>query len=191
VREHILNLDDENDPVQDPEIARHLADCAGCRALFNGVDKTWTALSAHPGLDPSPGFNQAVWRKIEAAEARQPLRLLRLAFLPPPVRVLAWSGAAALLIGFSLLLLLPAAPSAGPVQFSANDQRDQELLLDVDQLMNFDESRVMDVYEEWDVTNEVRTAEPDPKDPAGGSEPAAGDPGKALLLSRTDGSHKA
>ena len=46
VREHILNLDDENDPVQDPEIARHLADCAGCRALFNGVDKTWTALSA-------------------------------------------------------------------------------------------------------------------------------------------------
>jgi len=191
VRDHILNLDDENDPVRDPEVARHLADCAECRKLLEGVDMTWAALSAHPGLDPSPGFNQAVWRKIEAAEARQPLRLLRLAFLPPPVRIVAWSGAAALLIVFSLLLLLPAAPSPTPVAFSANDQRDQQLLLEVDRLMDFDESRVMDVYEEWDMTNEAHPSEPEATDPAGGQEPSGGVPAKALLSGSANGSFKA
>jgi len=28
VRDHLLNLDDENDPVRDPEVTRHLAGCA-------------------------------------------------------------------------------------------------------------------------------------------------------------------
>ncbi|HOT00676.1 MAG TPA: hypothetical protein PLY66_06690 [Acidobacteriota bacterium] len=191
MRDHILNLDDENDPARNPEVARHLADCAECRELLEGVEKTWAVLSAHPGLDPSPGFNQAVWRKIEAAEARQPLRLLRLAFLPPPVRVVAWSGAAALLIAFSLLLLLPGDLSPAPVEFSANDQRDQQLLLEVDQLMDYDESRVMDVYEEWDMTNEVRPTEPEAADPVDGQDPADGMPGKALLSNPADSSLKA
>ncbi len=191
VRDHILELDDENDPARNPEVARHLASCAECRELLEGVDKTWSALSAHPGLDPSPGFNQAVWRKIEAAEARQPLRLLRLAFLPPSVRIVAWSGAAALLIAFSLLLLLPAGPSPAPVEFSANDQRDQQLLLEVDQLMDFDESRLMDVYEEWDMTNGTRSSEPEAADPADGQEPSGEAPDKALLSGSAIGSFKA
>lgn len=191
VRDHILNLDDENDPVRDPEVTRHLAGCAECRELLEGVDKTWSALSAHPGLDPSPGFNQAVWRKIEAAEVRQPLRLLRLAFLPPPVRIVAWSGAAALLIACSLLLLLPSAPSPAPVEFSANDQSDQQLLLEVDRLMDFDESRLLDVYEEWDVTNENRPSEPEDADPADGQVPSGGAPAKVLSSGSANGSFKA
>ena len=161
VRDHILNLDDENDPVRDPEVTRHLAGCAECRELLEGVDKTWSALSAHPGLDPSPGFNQAVWRKIEAAEVRQPLRLLRLAFLP------------------------------APVEFSANDQRDQQLLLEVDRLMDFDESRLLDVYEEWDVTNENRPSEPEDADPADGQVPSGGAPAKVLSSGSANGSFKA
>lgn len=190
VRDYILKRDDENDPVQDPEVVRHLAGCAECRELSEGVDKTWAALSAHPGIDPSPGFNEAVWRKIEAAEARQPLRLLRLAFLPPPVRIAAWSGATALLIALSLLLLLPAVPAPAPMEFSANDQRDQQLLLDVDQLMDYDESRVMDVYEEWDMTNEAQPAEPDAADPANGQESSGGVPAKVLWSGSANGSFK-
>ncbi len=103
---------------------------------------------------------------------------------------MAWSGAAALLIAFSLLLLLPAGPAPVPVEFSVNDQRDQQLLLEVDQLMDFDESRMMDVYEEWDMTNEVRPSEPEAADPADGQKPSGGAPAKALLPDSANGSFK-
>jgi hypothetical protein len=181
VRDHILNLDEENDPIRDPEVARHLAGCADCQTLLEGIDRTWKALSAHPGLEPSPGFNQSVWRKIEAAERQQPLRWLQLAFLPPPVRILAWSSAAVLAGALGLLLLLPPAPEPTPVRFSASDQRDQQLLMELDELMDFDESRVMDVYEEWDITQEIRPEDSgDAKTPAE-QEPAGEAPGKVML----------
>jgi hypothetical protein len=150
-RQRILDLDNECDPGREAGVAEHLSGCDDCRRFYTDVRRVWTAMGSVPELDTTPDFNRSVWSKIGAQRKRTPLRLLTLMVLPPPLRVAAWAAllVAAVTAGF---LVYDAAhrPAPAPAITVTNaDRQDDQMLMELDALINFDESQVFSTYQDW------------------------------------------
>lgn len=54
------------------------------------------------GIEPSPGFDRAVWDRIRAEAAAEPVRLTVIELLRRPLAGPAWSAAAAAVLGVGI-----------------------------------------------------------------------------------------
>ena len=167
-RQRILDLDNQCDPSAEEAVAAHLAGCTACREFHAAIRRTWDALGRLPELEASPGFQQAVWAKIRAREKHRPGRVLTLSFLPPTLRAAAWAAVAvmALTAGFVIFHATRPAPPVPVVAVTDTDQQDEKMLMELDALINFDESQTFGTYQEWNVTSEGKDQQPmTPKKP--------------------------
>lgn len=162
-RERILDLDDQFEPSAEEAVAAHLAGCPACREFHAETRRTWDALGRLPELEASPGFQQAIWAKIRAAEAHPPGRALTLSFLPPPLRLAAWAALVVMAVtaGFVIFHATRPAPQVPAVAVTEKDRQDDEMLMELDALINFDESQTFGAYQEWAVPGEGKEQRPE------------------------------
>jgi len=162
-RKRILDLDNQFDPSAEEAVAAHLAGCPACREFHAEIRRTWDALGRLPELEASPGFHQAVWAKIRAREGRQPGRVLTLSFLPTPLRAVAWAAVVVMAVtaGFVIFHASRPAPPAPAVAVTETDQQDDEMLMELDALINFDERQMFGAYQNWDVPGEGKDQRPE------------------------------
>ncbi len=175
-RTRILDLDDQFEPSAEEAVAAHLAGCPACREFHAETRRTWDALGRLPELEASPGFQQAIWAKIRAAEAHSPGRALTLSFLPPPLRAVAWAALVVMAVTAGFVIFHATRPAAQipAVAVTEKDRQDDEMLLELDALINFDESQTFGAYQEWAVPGEGREQRPEtPSKPAPESKPDA------------------
>lgn len=157
VRELILQAEEGLDPDREVAMRRHLDHCRACRSFSEEFCRTWESLDQVPVIEPSAAFNAGVWHRIEQRRVPAWRRWLVLAPLPVMVR------AAVILVlmvgagvgGYRVFRVLSPASSADTLVFTADDQKDSQMLQELDNLMDFDESRLLSAYEEWDLENEV------------------------------------
>ncbi len=90
----------------------HVAACADCREIVDGVQRVWTSLNEAPTVETPPGVRAMVWQRIEAAgsaaTAPQPKRRFSLVFAR---RNAGWLAAGALVVLLAGIVV--------PGQFSA------------------------------------------------------------------------
>ena len=162
-RKRILDMDNDCDPARDPVLAGHVDSCDECRRFHGEIRRAWSALDRLPELDAAPDFNRTVWAKIEARERKAPLRLLSLAFLPPPLRAAAWAALAVVVAtaGFVVFHATRQPPPMEQLTVTDADRQDEEMLMELDALINYDESQLLSTYQDWETTPEVRDRSPE------------------------------
>jgi anti-sigma factor RsiW len=162
-RKRILDLDNQFEPAAEEAVAAHLAGCPACREFHAEIQRTWDALGRLPELEASPGFHQAVWAKIRAREGRQPGRVLTLTFLPPSLRAAAWAAVVVMAVtaGFVIFQAVRPAPPAPAVAVTETDRQDDEMLMELDALINYDESQMFGAYQDWNVSGEGKEQRPE------------------------------
>jgi anti-sigma factor RsiW len=125
------------DQKRKANLERHMEQCAACREAVRAQAAVWASLEAFEAPQVSPGFDEALYRRIEA-EQRAPL-LARL-----------WAPVAQLLTGRPLMTLAAAAaavalvmvvrepgPSPAPVVETAEIEKAERALEDIDMLREF------------------------------------------------------
>ncbi|MBN2430382.1 MAG: hypothetical protein JXQ27_02855 [Acidobacteria bacterium] len=128
----------------------HMEQCPECRDLVRQVRQGWELLDDLPLLEPVADFNDVVWRKIETRSRRAWWRGTAL-FSPPSVlRLAAMAAALTLVLAIGYFTLVPV--SAPAVTFSAKDRQDNEMLLELEEVMDFDETQLLSIYQPWEVS---------------------------------------
>gem|GEM_PF-4136080 len=128
---------------------KHMTQCPECRSLARQVRQGWELLDDLPLLEPVDDFNDLVWRKIEARHRRAWWRNAAL-FSPPALRLAAVAAVLMLVLGVGYFTLFT--PSDPAVTFTAKDRQDNELLLELEQVMEFDETQVLSIYQPWELS---------------------------------------
>jgi len=167
-RSKILALDDEYDPALEAQVNRHLEGCGDCRRFRQELDQTWQALDGAPELEPATDFNRRVWQRIDSRRAR-PAAGWHF-FLRPAAR-LGLAGWAALLVlavaGAVVAYQFSRARLTAPeVQFTAGDLRDSEMLQELDNLLNVDETEFLNTFQDWDLSRDATPPGQDKPAPA-------------------------
>jgi hypothetical protein len=114
----------EAHPAAGPEAQAHLASCAGCRTFA----QSWELLRDYPGVQPSPGFFQALRRKLAP-------RILRFAA--------AVSAAAA-----ALLLAVVLQNTPPPVSVEVVTDEERELVENLELLQNFELLKTLELVQD-------------------------------------------
>jgi hypothetical protein len=162
-RQRILDLDDRFEPSAEAAVAAHLAGCPACRDFHAEIRRTWDALGRLPELEASPGFQQAVWAKVRAREGRRPVQALTLSFLPTPLRVAAWAAVMVMAVTAGFVIFHATRPGSPvpAVAVTETDRQDDQMLMELDALINYDESQMFGAYQDWDVPNEGKDQRPE------------------------------
>ena len=108
-------------------ISPHLRECAACRSEVERLRRTMDELAVAASERPAE-----FWQRQRLAIREQTAMAQRRLASPPPI--LAWAGAAAVIAVASLLVGVT--PSPAPP--SAQTDRDHELLLDVERMVQSD-----------------------------------------------------
>lgn len=66
ISEEALILHYYGEPDADPQVERHLAECAACRAALAQLVDTLSLVEAHRGPEPLAGLERRVWARVEA-----------------------------------------------------------------------------------------------------------------------------
>ncbi|MBK9170927.1 MAG: hypothetical protein IPM24_26195 [Bryobacterales bacterium] len=107
----------------EPGAERHAAECARCRDWLRNLETTRQALDLWQPEPVRPGFDRALWQRIEAEEARRWWR---------PWRPLAPAlAAAAVLVG---AVILSSGPEPRPLAEFAEIEQIEQTLSDVQML---------------------------------------------------------
>jgi anti-sigma factor RsiW len=78
--------DGERSAAERSRVETHLAGCDSCRKYYAEMEEAWQAMEGMPEIEPSPGFYQAVCKKINAP-SRNPVRKFHswvMDFFPAP-----------------------------------------------------------------------------------------------------------
>lgn len=189
-RDQILDLDGNDTASLTEDLMKHMEHCSACRVFHEDLKRAWSMLDSHPEVDPSPGFNRAVWHKIEARRRESWMASLRdmVRFDPrqaaAAAAVLVGALAVSLLVGYTPPTPHPALLATGPAPMSqtaspalpapqamtphVQEQHDATLLRDVEDLVNTDESEYLSTFQEWDT---ISGASQEESHPATGDKP--------------------
>lgn len=155
IQQRILDLEGDNHPGCTGQVDDHLLACPECRQFYDQARRSWDAMDSLPEIEPSQNFNAATWGKIRLRRNR--FQALTMAFSGRSRWVMA--GAVLVLIGLAAgyLALRPvSAPLAPRVEVTTgNDQEDSQLLLELDALVNDDESRLLNTFQEWETSSDA------------------------------------
>lgn len=149
IRRLILE-NDENPPFTgDPGLVQHLAICPECRNLASQLQEVSAMLHQLPQIEPSSRFNARTWEKINQARRRHVF------IFPVSGRIAALAAAVTLIVSIAVVVVAVSRRAAppGPVQWTETDERDSELLLQIDDLIQQDEGSFLQTFEEWETSS--------------------------------------
>jgi hypothetical protein len=132
------------------DMNKHLDQCEDCREMVRQVRQGWDLLDDLPVLEPVADFNQAVWRKIGEKSRRAWWQRPLLPSAPTSLRLAAVAVVVLAVLGIGYVSFFTG--PAEPVVFTAKDLKDNELLLEMEQVLDFDETQVLSIYEPWEVS---------------------------------------
>ena len=134
---------DAGDPVRE-----HLQSCPACREISEQLDRTWTAMSAYPSIEPSQDFLRRFRRQLETSEQhRRSLIIWR------PLMGWQWMAlVASVVIVCFLLVTQPPPHPAMPEAVMTKDQMDEEILQGLEQSLNRSDvvRNYLPVYDVWE-----------------------------------------
>lgn len=126
----------------------HLQSCRTCGEMSEQLDRTWTAMSAYPSIEPSPDFLPRFHRLLQTSEPHQGGP-----WIWRPVMGWQWMALVASVVIVCFLLISKSPPHPAMVEAAmTGDQMDEKLLQDVEQSLNQTDvvHNYLSVYDEWE-----------------------------------------
>lgn len=118
-KDKVLMLHDGELPAGErPEVERHLASCAECRAALDGWKAAARTFFRKPAAEPSEAFVAAVMARIDTEKGW--LETLREAFSPRRVALAGAAAFAALALFFAAPLRQPRTAAPESIQYVAD-----------------------------------------------------------------------
>lgn len=176
-------LGKEDPPCLDPSdpLARHLSRCRRCAAFSEELRLSWAMMDHMTAVEPSEKFNRAVWEKIAALRKPHSHGVFGQWRIPRPAAALAAAALAVAVVGALWLSTFrtgtrPAeTASVGASHPARSSDADDELLLkELDNLMDSDESRYLNAYQDWETGGAGDAAPANAKPAEGRSKPSGG-----------------
>ena len=130
--------------------------------MYHDFLSSWNLLDELPLLEPQPGFNAAVWHKIEALPRKRWEWLVPASSFSPVWRVAVAAAVLVMVSGVGYLGFIQQTDDS--LIFTPNDLEDNRLLNELNQLINTDESQFLNIYQPWELNQEVPDAENPPPD---------------------------
>jgi len=152
IRKNILDMDGMNTFPEDEKMKRHLENCKECQTFYQEIQQSWNLLDDIYILEPQTDFNASVWGKIQDRRSRSWWHISSLSFASPALRAAAC--AVVLVIGLAVVYVAFYSPQPEPVVFTSADQEDHQMLMELDELLKFDESQFLSIYQDWDLAKE-------------------------------------
>ena len=125
----------------------HLKACSACSAFDTQMKMAWKSLDAYPSVDPSPGFADNFYARLEASSETPTHPGLSWR----PQRGWQWMALAAcsMMVAFLLTVHAPPQNQSSSILASKTDSWDDQFLRDLDTSMSHWESNHLPVYDSW------------------------------------------
>jgi len=146
------SLGDIND-IEKTSVEDHLANCESCKSYLKESNTLWNLMDTWDSIEPDPGFVSSFWDKAAADEPD-----IKLGFFKW-VRDIkfnwALAGAMASIFLVSIITFGAFSPDTRNSLFMSADERDELVLIELDNALAKETSDVLAIYGPWDGDTDV------------------------------------
>lgn len=134
-------------------IESHLDGCADCRAFVSESKGLWSLLETWEEVEPSSDFISDFWDKVSVEETKAKPGFLNWIQNIKPNWTLA--GAMASIFLVSIITFGAFSPETRNSLFMSADERDELILIELDNAISRETADVLSIYGPWDGGSEI------------------------------------
>jgi hypothetical protein len=144
ILEHRIRDLDQSEKLK---LDTHLGECKECDSLFRHSNEVWNLLDKWESIEPREGFLTEFWNRVLEEDTKK--KESTFDFFRNWKLIWAPVAALTIIVIVSVISLDIFQPKLAEVVFTAEDEEDEKLLIELDRAISRETAESLDIYGPW------------------------------------------